>query len=389
MLTPSRGNEQPAFDEYDLPRLGSWNKNGHIVYGHFDGDGRLVQTTFSFIESLTGEVADSTRGEYAKHLTSVLRTIVEIFLYRGLCLDQVLRAFTTADVKEYINHVREVHGLSNATINLYENTLKLLLDWMCKVEGGNLRLTEDSPWRRNKVFTSKENKWLPKCLTEGELLNLMNALHNENERCCIHAAYDGGFRVSELGKLKNENLPRESDFDPKTGCLKMRFEGVKGPKGALPERQTIMSLAVLARIRRYHNENAAYRQTYPNPHDGENLVFLNVHGRPLSTRNLNSQLKAAAVRAKIDVEKIHTHVFRHSFAGNVLQDTNLNKFYGARRILVMTCLGHASLKAGDAYTRIWPEMLSRTDFSKVAQAELIYEKTRLPRLKHKEKRGHS
>lgn len=389
MLIPISGHDEAIPSEYDLPTLGTWNKEGHIVYGHFDVNGRLVETTFEFLEAMVEELAKSTRGEYAKHLTSVLKMIRAKRLYQGLPLDEILKEFDTQDVKEYLKYLREVQKISEDTINLYENTLKRLLDWMCTDEGGNLRQLKNSPWRRNVVFTPKEKKLLPKCITEEQLIDLLHALHNENERSCIQTAYDCGLRVTELINLKNKNLPNESDFNPETGCLKMKFQGIKGRKGNTRERLTIMSLATLARIRRYHNENDAYRRAYPDQHNGENLVFLNVHGKPLNARNLNSQLKAAAKRAKIDPTKIHTHVFRHSFAGNVLQDTHLHRFYGGRRILVMTCLGHASIKAGDAYTRIWPEMLERSDYSKVTQAESIYEKTRLPRLKHKERRGHS
>ena len=203
--------------------------------------------------------------------------------------------------------------------------------------------------------------------------------------------FDCGLRISEVCRLRNRDLPSARDYPDGQKYLPLHVEGSKGRGGRTKPRNTIISAPTLARVHRMHANHKPYRETYPSISAPDNLVFLSATGCPLSPRNVLNQLKAAARRAGIPEEKVHPHVMRHSFALYLLLATDLDEQYGNRRLLLMRCLGHSSVSAGDVYAKLLPGVLVRAStepIEKYTQAQRVYDTTFLAPRKHTETRGH-
>jgi len=119
----------------------------------------------------------------------------------------------------------------------------------------------------------------------------------------------------------------------------MRVRG-KGKK----ERQVPLTGQAAAALERYLAERPVER--------GEPAVFLNHHGRRLSTRGIHGVVKLYATALCGD-PSIHPHGFRHAYATHLLAA-------GADLRAIQELLGHARLSTTQKYTQV-----SLTDLMKV------------------------
>ena len=78
-------------------------------------------------------------------------------------------------------------------------------------------------------------------------------------------------------------------------------------------------------------------------------LFLGIRGARLSRQNAWLLLRAAAERAKLDLD-LSPHSMRHSFATHLLQG-------GADVRVVQELLGHASVATTQIYTRVTADAL--------------------------------
>ena len=221
---------------------------------------------------------------------------------------------------------------------------------------------------------------------------LLNAYHNESERCLAHTLFDTGLRISEIQRLRIQDLPKANLHASGQKYYPMRVLGSKGRGGGIKERTALISAPVLARISRYHNSveyrfSPFWESTNPNK-----PAFLQVNGNRLCPRNVRAQMDLAALRAGLDPALFCPHQLRHGAAFSVLR-SELGKDYFDKLFLVQRLFGHNSITTTEIYTVIPPAVLAKLNANSVIvekyeEAKRILDATYLPPAKHNEARGH-
>lgn len=175
------------------------------------------------------------------------------------------------------------------------------------------------------VRVPKKDKKLPEVLTKEEVRTLINRCETIKSRLMISFLYSSGLRVSELVKLRVQDIR----FEEHIGWAR----GGKGGK----DRMFILSDQLGKEVKEYlkHRQNE----------------FLFSKEKALTTRNVQKIVKRLREKTGLQ-KKITPHTLRHSFATHLLED-------GTDIRLIQTLLGHASLSTTQLYTHVSSEQLRR------------------------------
>ena len=183
------------------------------------------------------------------------------------------------------------------------------------------------------IRTPKQQKRLPRYLELDQILKLLQApddttLLGSRDRAMLEVMFSTGVRVSELVDLS------VADVDFMGECIRVRGKGRK-------ERISPVSPSALSALRRFmeiRNKDPRASQF-----DQETL-FINKHGRRLSTRSVRRKLDKYLLEAGLD-PTISPHTLRHSFATHMLNN-------GADLRSVQELLGHQSISTTQTYTQL-------------------------------------
>lgn len=191
------------------------------------------------------------------------------------------------------------------------------------------------------IRSPKAAESLPKALPIAQVEALLEAAKfGEDPRAFRDSAlleflYATGARISELLNVSMDDL----DLDVEFPVVKLFGKGGKErlvPLGSYA--QTALE-TYLVRGRPLLSARGK----------GENALFINQRGNPLSRQSAWEIINLAASRAGIE-EKISPHTLRHSFATHLLQG-------GASIREVQELLGHSSVTTTQIYTRMTPQTL--------------------------------
>lgn len=170
---------------------------------------------------------------------------------------------------------------------------------------------------------------LPTVLSREELRRFLAAVRNPKHLAILAIVYSAGLRVSEVVRLRPEDLDRDR------GLIQVR--GGKGRK----DRRTLLSDTALALVEAYlEGANPGlwlFPGTYPSRH--------------LTTRSVQKVTAAARARAGI-TKPLTPHVLRHSFATHLLES-------GTDVRLIQELLGHATVRTTEIYTHVSRRQLGR------------------------------
>jgi integrase/recombinase XerC len=201
-------------------------------------------------------------------------------------------------------------------------------------------LQREQAIRRNPgidVPAPKARKRLPNTLDVDQMARLLafrpaNALE-VRDLALMELFYSGGLRLAELVSLKVR------DLDLAQGSARVLGKGSK-------ERIAPVGSKAVAALKRWIEERAAVARP-----DCEAL-FVGRNGGPLSARAV--QLRVAA-RAKAQglPQRVHPHLFRHSFATHLLESSR--DLRGVQELL-----GHANISTTQVYTHLDFQHLART-----------------------------
>lgn len=160
----------------------------------------------------------------------------------------------------------------------------------------------------------KGNKTLPSVLSEQEVLSLLDSLANPKHRLLLTLAYSSGLRVSEVVRLRREDL----DFSRNL----IHIRQAKGGK----DRYTLLSNTVIDLLQTYMMTHAVIDYLFPGVQSGSHL----------SERAAQAVFDRAKHKAGI-LKKASIHTLRHSFATHLLEGgTDLRH--------IQELLGHADVK---------------------------------------------
>jgi integrase/recombinase XerD len=173
------------------------------------------------------------------------------------------------------------------------------------------------------IKVPKKDRKLPEVLTKEEVRLLINSAETTKSRLMISLLYSSGLRVSELVKLK----PQDVRFEENLGWVRQG----KGGK----DRMFLLSQQIGKELQEYTQKR-------------EN-TFLFSKDKPLTTRNIQKIVKKIREKAGIQ-KKVTPHTMRHSFATHLLEaGTDIRK--------IQVLLGHSSLNTTQLYSHVSTEQL--------------------------------
>ncbi|MBN1787904.1 MAG: tyrosine recombinase XerC [Sedimentisphaerales bacterium] len=189
------------------------------------------------------------------------------------------------------------------------------------------------------IRTPKQDKKLPKFLEYDQVKRLLQTPPADNwlgarDRAIMETLYSTGVRVSELVGLNIE------DVDFLGEVLHVRGKGKK-------ERLTPIGSAALQAIQHYMEYRN--RRAQSNSNFDPKVLFVNKHGKRLSTRSVRRKMDKYLKMAGLD-PSISPHTLRHSFATHMLNN-------GADLRSVQELLGHQSLSTTQVYTHLTTKKL--------------------------------
>jgi integrase/recombinase XerD len=194
---------------------------------------------------------------------------------------------------------------------------------------------------------------LPKILTAAEALSLIEAARGAGSQdeapsaedarflCIVEMLYASGLRISELMTLPLAAVR-----------AKERFLHVRGKGGR--ERLAPLGAAARVALDAYLELRADFLPRGTSGANAQRYLFPSrgAEGH-LTRRRCHQLLKALAVKAGIDPERLSPHVLRHAFATHLVEG-------GADLRSVQTLLGHADIATTQIYTHVARDRLTRT-----------------------------
>ena len=278
-----------------------------------------METTPSGISPLRQRMIDDMRMRKLspKTQSSYIRAVRNFAKYLGRSPDTA----TVEDLRNYQLHLVDA-GTSPMSVNAAITGLKFFFD--ITLERANLMA------RMQPVRVPLK---LPVVLSREEVARLIAACGNLKHQTALALAYGTGLRASEVSAL------RIGDIDSERMIL--RVEQGKGRK----DRNAILSPILLERLRFWWKVARAQGRML----DG-GWLFPGLNPiEPLSTRQLNRAIHAAAKAAGID-KRVSMHTLRHSFATHLLEQK-----VDIRVIQVL--LGHKKLDTTAIYTQVATDIL--------------------------------
>jgi integrase/recombinase XerC len=241
-------------------------------------------------------------------------------------LDQLLLSADINAARSYLAFLNEKQ-YSKATIARKLATLRSFYKFLVKIH----RLASNPLMA---VRTPKQDKKLPRFLEYQEVKRLLETPPIDNwlgarDRAILETLYSTGIRVSELVALNMD------DIDFLGEVVHIRGKGKK-------ERIAPISSSALQVIQHYIEFRNKRAQS--NSNFDSKVLFVNKHGRRLSTRSVRRKMDKYLKIAGLD-PSISPHTLRHSFATHMLNN-------GADLRSVQELLGHQSLSTTQVYTHL-------------------------------------
>jgi integrase/recombinase XerC len=241
-------------------------------------------------------------------------------------VDQLLLLAQTDTVRAYLALLNEKQ-YSKATIARKLATLRSFYKYLVK-----RNQLDSNPV--TAVRTPKQEKKLPKFLEYEQVKKLLETPPRDNwlgarDRAILETLYSTGIRVSELVALNMD------DVDFLGEVVHVRGKGKK-------ERIAPIGSSALQAIQHYMEFRNKRAQS--NGNFDSKVLFVNKHGRRLSTRSVRRKMDKYLKMAGLD-PSISPHTLRHSFATHMLNN-------GADLRSVQELLGHQSLSTTQIYTHL-------------------------------------
>ena len=272
--------------------------------------------------------------DYKNHLTFERQLAKNTVLSYGSDVESFLEYCVANEIKpedatpdfldRYNYQLRVVEGLASSSVFRKMEAVKSFYRFLMVEE----KIKED-PTRFLK--SPKLTQKIPTQLTREEMERLLSypakTLAEMRTVTIIELLYAAGLRVSELIGLRLENVNIEEGWVLAFG---------KGGK----QRFVPIHEEACERLKRY----LAMREGYFADRDVGSEVFLNKNGKKISRVSVWKDLADLGRKAGIS-QKLHPHLFRHTFASHLSQG-------GADLRSLQEMLGHANLTTTQIYTHL-------------------------------------
>ena len=214
------------------------------------------------------------------------------------------------DIKKYLYYMVDKKNISASTLNIIINALRFYYGEILK---------------RKFIYEIKrprKDRKLPVVLSREEIAKILSSVDNIKHKTILMLAYSTGLRVSEVIRLKPEDI-----------YSKRKLIHIKGSKGR-KDRYTLLSETVLKTLREYWNKYRPQKWLFEGAREEKHL----------SARTADKIFKIACNKAGI-TKKVSFHSLRHSFAAHLLEG-------GTDLRYIQELLGHAHSKTTEVYTHV-------------------------------------
>lgn len=244
---------------------------------------------------------------------------------------------TKEDISDYIVKLRtgEIGGtpLGNASYARSLSALKSFYRYLNRSEG-----VKANPVRM--FHGSTNHRKLPEVLTFDQMETMLNSFDLSDpvqvrNRCMIEVMYACGLRVSECAGLKIQDIN-----------LKDQYLTVMGKES---KERMVPFYHRCAQLIDYYLKEA--RPVFMEKKTEHGILFVNQHGKPITTRSIQNVCEQAGVDAGLPMH-VHPHMIRHSFATHLLDN-------GADLRVVQELLGHENLSTTQIYTHVTQDRLQK------------------------------
>ncbi|MCU0237080.1 MAG: tyrosine-type recombinase/integrase [Acidobacteria bacterium] len=271
------------------------------------------------------------------------------------------------DLKKYIAYLRDIKKYSPHTVKAYAIDIRQFQEFFAasrlELNRGNIRafIAHAFAHSRNKatvarkiyairsfygyqvrsgalannplegISSPKQERRIPRILTENEMLEFLDALPEENflqlrNKAMFELLYATGLRISELTGLRSGDIRFAERL--------VRVLGKGRKERIVPFHE--QAAAIMERyLRRMRLEFPAAQER----------VFVNARGGSLTPRSVERILQSVYRGLAGSQRRVHPHLLRHSFATHLLQR-------GANLRVIQELLGHSSLATTEKYTTL-------------------------------------
>lgn len=281
-----------------------------------------------FLEMMSAE-----RGASANTLEAYGRDVEEFLTY---CGGMALKEISRDDVGDFVQYLGR-EGLSPKTVARKLSAVREFFKFLYTEKD-----IKDNP--AADVLTPKQEKPLPKFLSEDEIKRLITAAKEcsgpkgRQMTAMLELMYASGLRVSELVSLPENCI----NFD-----RRQVFVRGKGSK----ERVVPVAPAAIQAVFDYLEQRDCFIR------EGRRSIWLfpskSSRSGHISRDTFFKRLKELAVKAGIYPSRVTPHVLRHSFATHLLN-------HNADLRSVQKMLGHESINTTEIYTHILSDKLLET-----------------------------
>ena len=261
---------------------------------------------------------DGQAGNYShktiKAYLSRLRSFVKHHLPRHP------RELTENDIRNYMLRLITVKKHAAGTVNQVFNALRFLYVDLYK-----------KPFVIGSLPRPEREKKLPDVLNEDEVRRVFGCVKNLKHRTMLMLAYASGLRVSELVRLRIE------DIDGQRGLIHIR--DAKGKR----DRFTVLPESLRGQLLAYWKEYKLGKSgwLFPGQKTEHHLAERSIQA--VTERTLN----AAGIEKPVSM-----HTLRHSFATHLLE-------HGTDLRYIQELLGHQSVRTTEIYTHVSNRVLGK------------------------------
>ncbi|MFP3256231.1 MAG: tyrosine-type recombinase/integrase [Candidatus Nanopusillus acidilobi] len=244
-----------------------------------------------------------------KTYSSITKKFLEFLINNGIIITDTKSISSSLDkniILKFLAELKVKKKLDSNSLRLYVRAISSFLKFL------------DNENLAKQIKAPKVDKRLPKFITYDELNRLLESAENYRDKLIIKFLFYTGVRVSELIKIKKNDIIFEEGF--------VKVYGKGGKERIVPIPKELL------------NE----LKDYINKINTENIF-------PLSSRQVERIIKNTAKKAGIS-KKVTPHVLRHSLATTLLSK-------GVDIRYIQEILGHSSLNITQIYTHVVPNQL--------------------------------
>lgn len=336
--------------------------------GVFDDNGRILPLISEYLsyQSKHEKIAYKSAGLYGNNLTYFLKYIRSRPDYEDNETDEVFITVPSYVIQEYLTFLSRDEGRKSSTVRNRDATICAFIEYLCSPTEDRKQLRGDNPYSNGYLSKAPKRTPIDPC-TLDDLIVLIQSTCLERERVLLQFLYDSGLRCSELPRVTLEDFSNATHFNSEKfiACnsdqpihadyMPLEVKGSKGRGNEIKPRWTLISLATINRIKKYH-ASPLYRKharKYTSPADTP--AFFNAQGTPYTASSIEKLLERVSKRAMRQGRlhrMISPHKLRHGYAYTVLQSNDLGNDYLDRLIIVQKSLGHNQLSTTQMYTSI-------------------------------------